>query len=313
MSKKDMLGFGFYHFDPRWTTFREFDKLFDKGYVNSLILGMDSYGTTSHAVSKMKEKGGQVWLGAPLFCSRRESMSEYLERVKKYTDKLKEEELFDVVTGFHWDEPLLHRPHTNEDLLEMTRALTGEYGLRMYPVFSGYEVMGRRGNWDDPEGTTILESFATEFLTDVGFDSYGYDFQIPSTVSMQNKLKSVNETYPEIDSTINYYRHYFDTLKKRCMNPDVKIWVYPCAYRTWTWAQTFSDEDYCIAHLKGLKDVLLEQDNPGGIHNYTYKSWGKKSIAMDYFLAEDCPERWNRFEEACKEVYKELEEYSKGE
>ncbi len=310
---KEKFGFGFYHFDPRWTSFETFDEYLSRGYINSTIVVMDSYGTALYAAKKMKEIGGEVWLCATPFYSAKETIQEYMEKIDKFVQRLKDDDVFDVIAGFHWDEPLLHRPHTNQDFLTMTKALTEAYGKRIYPVFSVQEVAGVRGNIDDPEGDVVLEKFATEYITDTGFDSYGFDFREPSTEAMQRKLMQVHEKYPNVNNTTDYYKNYIDALKRRCINPNVKIWVYPCAYNCNTWAQIPADEDYCIAHLNGLKDILLEQEHIGGIHSYTFKSWGTKSRAMDYFLSKDCPVRWNKYEEACKEVYKELQESIKGE
>ena len=305
---KNKLGFGIYHLDPRWDSFENFNEMADRGYLNAFTITMDSFGTTEAALIKAAEIGAQVWLIAPEYYSAKETLDEYLAKIRKFTDKIKEKGLWENVVGFHWDEPLLHPPHTNQDLYDMTRALTEEYGIRMFPVFSAQEVMGRKGNWNDPDGTLILEEFATEYLTDIGYDSYGYDYRIPSTQTMENKLKSVNQTIPEITSTETYYRHYFDTLKKRCLNKKARIWVFPCTYRTYTWAGIHSDEDYCIAHLKGLTDLLLEQEYPGGILGYTYKSWSHASVGLDLFLDKNNPDRWTRFEEAMRETYNKIKD-----
>lgn len=307
---KNKLGLNFYHLDPRWCSYEDFDFFVDRGFVNSVILAMASFGTTLHACRKMKEIGGAVWLCAPVYFSRKETITEYMEKIARYVNKLKENDVWDTVVGFHWDEPLLHYPHTNEDLLEMTKALTEEYGKRIYPVFSGYEVMGKKGNHDDPEGILILESFATKYITDAGFDSYGYDFRVPSTQAMQNRIAELAKTpeFEGITSSVGYYERYFDALKNRLINPDTKIWVYPCAYDVYTWAGIYSDEDYCIEHLKGLTDILLKQEHPGGISCYTYKSWGPDHRSMDYYLGKNCPERWEKFEAALIETYNKIKD-----
>ena len=111
-----------------------------------------------------------------------------------------------------------------------------------------------------------------------------------------------------MDSARGYYKFYMDALKQRCVNPDVKIWVYPCSYLCYTWGGFFTDEDYCVAHLNGLKDLLLEEKNRGGIMNYTYKSWSESSIGVEHYLHDSNPDRWTRFEEACKKAIVEINE-----
>lgn len=298
-----LVGLGFYHLNPRWTSFNTFDWMVDRGYINSVIGNLDNLGNVYGATEKMAEVGGQVWLNTPAFYSAKESLSDYMGNMAKKMNSLKEKSVYETIVGFHWDEPLLHKPHTNSDLLAMTKALYEEYGLRNYPVFSSQEVLGQKGNWDDPDGMLILESEATQYLTDIGFDSYGYDYRTPSTQTMQNKLVQMHERFPEITDTASYYRFMFNKLKDRVVNKEAKVWVYPCAYSCYTWAGITSDEDYCIAHLKGMTDLLFEQEHMGGIHLYTFKTWTRSQPSMDVHLDKDNPNRWEKFEQALRDTY----------
>ncbi len=309
------IGFGVYHLDPRWTSFEEFNWFVDKGYFNTYILNFDGGGgTTVGAAKKVQETGGKAWLGSGdkgIYFSRKESLSEYMQRIDKTVSIYKEKELWDdTFLGFSFDEPLLKKYHTNEDLLAMTKALYEEYGKRIFSVFSAYEVIGRKGNWDDPEGTLILEDFATEYLTDIGYDSYGFDFRVPSTERMQKKFKEMSETNPEIYDARTYYKFYFDTLKKKVVNKDAKVWTFPCLYSTNTWAGIKSDEDYCIAHLKGLTDFLFEQENIGGVMGYGFKSWSEENRALDFNLNRYNPNRWEKLEEAIYKTRERIENAS---
>ncbi len=303
---KNKLGLGLYHFDPRWDSFENFNEIVDRGYFNSFILASE-IGTCSGAAQKIREIGGQIWLGTSPYFSAKETLSEYMKKIDKRITALKERDAFDRVVGFHWDEPLLHKPHTNEDFLTMTRALHEEYGLRIFPVFSGYETTGRKGNWNDPEGMLVLEDFATPYITDYGFDSYGYDFR-KSTQAQLGRFKTLQEQYPEIHSTESYYHYYLYTLKNRIQNKKARMWVFPCAYTVYTWGGFVCDEDYCIAHLKGLTDILLADDRPGGIFGYTYKTWRQSEPGMDIHLAADNPQRWTRYEEALRETYDRIKD-----
>ena len=305
---KDKIEVGFYHLDPRWCSFDDFKFMMSRNIVNSIKVEC-GYGTSADAIEIAREYGHNAWLGVEKYNVRgksKETIPEYMAKIRAYVDTLKERDLWDTVVGFHWDEPILGM--TNEDFLETSKAISEEFGKRIFPVFSGQEVMGQKGNWNDPDGMLILEEFATEYLTDIGFDAYGYDYRVPSTETMQNRFKVINEKFPEIYSTETYYRHYFDTLKKRCLNKKARVWVFPCTYRTGTWAGIPSDEDYCVAHLKGLTNLLLEQEYPGGIMGYTYKSWSDASIGLDLFLDKNNPDRWIKFEEAMRETYEKVKD-----
>ncbi len=307
---KNKVALGFYHLDPRWTTYEEFDWFADRGYINSYCLAADT-NTMSGVIGgaqKAMENGSQVWLTLLPYLSCEQSLSDYMAGVERKINMMKEKEVFDCVVGFHWDEPLLNKKHTNQDLYDMTKALYNEYGLRINPVFSAYEVMGIKGNMQDPEGNTILQEFATEYLTDIGYDSYGYDFRRPYTEMQAEKLKTLGEKFEGVESTETYYKFYFNKLKERVINKDAKIWVYPCAYTPYTWAGINADEDYCVAHLKGLTKLLIEEENPGGILCYTYKTWSRHHKGMDILLQKDNPDRWTKFEEAMREVYAEIKD-----
>lgn len=304
---KNKLGMGVYNLDPRWMSFEDFDWYVDQGYINTFILNMDGFGTTVCAAQKLQESGGQAWLGCPVFTSKKESLSDYMGRLVNYTKRLNERGVWDRFIGFNFDEPLLQRDTTNDDLLAVTKAMHEEFGMRIYPVFSTYEILGQKGNWNDPNGTLILESYATEYLTDIGFDSYGYDFR-PPTEAMAKKLASVSETYPQVTDTASYYRFMFDSLKDIVVNKEAKVWVTPSMYYSYTWAGCYSDEDYNTAHLKGLFDILMEQEHPGGIMGYTFKSWSKAERGLDFFLNPRNPERWTKFEAAMREIHDKIKD-----
>lgn len=306
----DKIGMGFYHLDPRWCSFADFEHFVSLGITNAYIMSCGT-GTTRSAAKILRETGSQIWLGVGKYNGKVQKVTDYIRSVKSGVDAMIGDGTYDQVVGFHWDEPILGM--TNEDFLEMTKAMSEEFGKRIYPVFSGYETMGKKGNFNDPDGVTKLESFATKYITDYGFDSYGYDFRKPYNTALTNRLKAFSKDYvfterKEYDTTDDYYRLAFRMLRETIENKDARAWVYPTAYNVYTWGGYHSDEDYCIAHLEGLKNILLEQENPGGIHAYTFKTWRTSEPAMDYYLGKYCPERWTRYEEKCREVFKEISE-----
>ena len=306
-SAKNKLGLGVYNLDPIWLTFTEFDWYVDRGFTNNYILNGAWINSSIGGAEKVIESGGQAWLGCPAFASCNTTLSKYMEGLVAKVNKFKDAGVWDCFVGFNFDEPLLHRA-TNQDLLDVTKAMHEEFGLRIFPVFSTQEVLGQKGNWNDPDGTLILESFATEYLTDIAFDSYGYDYRQPPTQAMIEKLDAVREKYPVVTDSASYYRFVYDRLKETVENKNAYVWVVPCMYTTNTWAAVQSDEDYCIEHLKGLTSLLFEQQHPGGIMGYTFKSWNKKQPGLDFHLHRSNPNRWNKFENAMREIYDKIKD-----
>ncbi len=307
---RDYLGLGIWSLDPRWMTFDDFKWFVDRDLFNTYMLNFDGPGTTLSAAKMVQEKGAQIWLATGsngVFFSKKETLSEYMKRIGNFVNKLKENEVWDSFIGFSYDEPLLKKYHTNQDLYDMTKALYEEYGKRNFVCFSGQEVAGKKGNWNDPDGTLILESFATEYISDTGFDSYGYDFRSPSTPAMERRYKALSETMPDIHDAESYYNHFYSLLKDRMINKEAKIWYFPCTYKVNTWGAFTSDEDYCIAHLKGFTDMLLKEKNSGGMMGYTFKSWSIKEPGLDLLLSRHNPDRWERFEEELYNTKKLLE------
>ena len=84
---------------------------------------------------------------------------------------------------------------------------------------------------------------------------------------------------------------------------EARVWVYPCAYSCGTWAGVTADEDYCIANLKGMTDLIFEQEHMGGIHFYTFKTWTISQSAMDIHLDKDDLNRWEKFEQVLRETF----------
>ena len=307
----DKIGMAIYHLDPRWCRWGDFCKMADRGMTNAYRLDFNR-GTTILGAERARETGEQIWLAAPTFFSCEESITDYIAGMNKFIDKLKEQELWDTVVGFQWDEPLLKAKHTNADLLEMTKAVYEEYGKRTFPVFSSYEVFGRKGNMEDPDGNTILAPESTKYLTDIGFDNYGMDFRAVND-RLAAKLKENSEKFGvELKNSEDYYRHHLKALLDKAQREDVKVWLFPTAYLCGSWSGGQTDEDYCIAHLEGMKKILLDQKNPGGLFLYTYKSWSYSSRGLDFYLSDENPNRWNRFEEAAKKVFDEIKDIKIG-
>ena len=297
------IAMGFYHHDPRWCSMKDFDRFADLGFVNAYRLTTDSMSTVIYAAERAAEKGDQVWLGTNAFLGSKQTLSEYMENTKRIMKVMSDAGLLDTVAGFQWDEPLLKREHSNADFVAMTKAMSEEFGKRIFPVFSVQELLGFKGNPDDPDGIKSIRYEDTAYVTDAAFDVYGFDFRAVNE-RLARKFEEISQRVnAKITNSDELIRHYAKLLINVLQKKDAKIWFFPCTYTCGSWSGGQTDEDYCIAHMKSMTDILLDQENPGGLFGYTYKSWGSKSVGLDWHLDRENPNRWNKFDECCKEIY----------
>ncbi len=304
----DSLGVGLYHLDPRWCNQYEFDAALDLGMVNMLRLTTEAgSGTFNYGCRVAAERGYQVWYSAPAYIGKTETLSEYMAALKKKIGFIKNAGNWDTVVGFQWDEPLLKKGHSNEDFLTMTKAVWEEYGKRIFPVFSLYEIVGKRGNIGDPDFQWLFSKESSDYITDVGFDVYGYDFRAP--LREEKKLKLKKDFGRDFETPEEILQYFTDVTLGLMKKPDdVRFWYFPCAYLCKLYAGgPIADEDFCTASLKGFKELLLKQKNPGGLFAYGFKSWGDRNH-LDWQIDEDNPNRWNKYIAAAKDVCDELKD-----
>ena len=304
----DKLGVGLYHLDPRWCSTYDFKRVSGYGMVNAYRLTTEA-GSTSfiRGCRYAMETGAQVWYSAPTFISAKETIEEFMARLDKTINGLKKHGVWDAVVGFQWDEPLLKKGHTNEDFLVMTKAISEAYGMRIFPVFSMYEIVGKRGNIGDPDFQWLLKKESSKYITDVAFDVYSYDFRGELRDATKERLKRhYNIDFTTAEEALQFYT---DKMLELMENPDdVRVWYFPCAYLCRLWeGGPLADEDFCIQSLEGYKNLLLKQKNPGGLFSYGFKSWGEHNH-LDWWVDEDNPDMWKRYVEAAKNVCDEIKD-----
>ena len=90
----------------------------------------------------------------------------------------------------------------------MTKAFSEEYGKRIFPVFASFQVAGTKGNFSDPDDARLLTREATKYITDFGYDAYGFDFRRPYSEAMTKKINEISQKFPEVTSVDDYYRFY---------------------------------------------------------------------------------------------------------
>ena len=301
----DKVSMNFYHLDPRWCSHKDFDYVVDSGMVNSLRLTMDAFDTTYYGCKKAKENGMPVWLVPPIFLPSNSTIEEYIEKLTKYVDKLKDRDVWDTVVGFQWDEPLLRRGHTNDDLLTMTKAVSEAFGKRIFVNFSLYEIAGKRGNDGDPDFQWLLRKDCSKYITDVGYDLYGFDMRPENQDKIQANLQRSGKQHgTEFKTATDLYEYFTNVTLDLMENKDtVRVWYYPCAYDCQPHGAIPMDEGYAIGHLEGYTELLKKQKNPGGLCVFTYKG------CLDDHIHPKCDrEKWDKYVEVCKKLTKEFNE-----
>ncbi len=305
-SAKDKCGFMIYHLNVGRIGPCEMKRVINKGYCNGYHIGCHETGQVVLQCRMAAENGDMIWLNQKNFNSKIQTIGEFMKEAKSAEKLLKDKGLWDTVVGFHWDEPLL-RGQTNDDFLAMTKAISEEFGKRIFPVFSAYEVTGKKGNKSDPDAYIKFEKYASKYITDIAFDSYDYDVRPEYQHTLSEQFKKFQATAPEITSGEMYYRTYYKKLKD-LMIGEPNIWYYPNARQNMTWGGYKSDEDYCIAHLEFFLKLLKEEKHPGGLHLYNWKTWNENDISLDVLFDRENPERWERYEAAIQRVCKEVRE-----
>jgi hypothetical protein len=148
--------------------------------------------------------------------------------------------LWDVIEGFHFDEPLGYI--SGDQFRAMRKFLAENFpNKRIYPVFSLYELNGASPS----KHFDKIDYYNCAYITDAGYDEYGV-------------------------TEIEEMRKRFKQLSEQIGRKDVRLWVYPATFR---WFET-TTEDFCLKSLNMHYELLKELENPGGMHMYTWTTYG---------------------------------------
>ncbi len=323
-TKKDNLMLGSFHFSPTWcdsfgsdekSRMREFREVVEQGYFNTFLLPTDKY--LVEATRIVAENGGTVWLGAGKFNSEKNTIENYTKNIKAKLDALEKEGLRDVVLGFYWDEPIWHG-QKNGDFLAQSKVNYTVFGLRNFPVFATGEFSKLEGNEANLGGVTAdqmrkLDPACAIYITDAAYDSYSVDVRDGASNGGPNQFaKWQKNVSDKVVDGKSYYTEYKNLLKKH-IGHEVNYWYYPTAYFCHLYGGlggiTYSDEDYCIAHLEFMAEDIMKDEHPGGLIIYTYytfsdstgfhkrmdlaDSFGNYKIYHDY-------EKWEKYSDALR-------------
>jgi len=179
--------------------------------------------------------------------------------------------LWDVVEGYHFDEPLLKL--SGEQFREMTKFLAETFpDKRIFPVHCNYEINGT-----SMSGSVFdtISYDTSAYCTDIGYDNYH-----------------------SID--IEYQREMIEKIKEMAGRKDIRIWLFPT-----TFVHNSYDEEYMLAHLNMYYKLLMEQENPGGLYLYSWKTYGEMT-GFAQLTDPNLEWKYNRLLNRVVEIGKEL-------
>ncbi len=200
-------------------------------------------------------------------------------RIDRLMRVIREAGAWDGFAGLYMDEPLLWGV-----TLEQFKLVTG-YPRTRYPDKGFFVCFSVAGVAPDVWTTGHVEPItpdAGQYLTDVSYDMY----------------HKFDERYAYIASE----------MKRRLGNrKDLKIWYVPCTmdYRG------DKTEEHCLEHLQGCTDLLLQEENPGGLFCFTYHTFSQDEEALGNvglmdLTRPDYKKYWPRLQEAIEKTGREL-------
>ena len=213
------------------------------------IYGKESRFVNYYRVGSMadadavKKANGMCWLYVhdPFSDSAATEFEEgFEESFRKTVQNYKDAGLWDVVAGFETEEMTTRLTH--EQFIKLTRFIKEVCPeKRILACTSPNEIKGATIN-----GKVIepLDAEALAYVTDIGFDMYHTNDE-QTHRDLLAKMKSVAPS-------------------------DARIWFFPCTYK----CTSNTDEQYMIDSLNLAYKLLKEQENPGGIYMYTWKTYG---------------------------------------
>ena len=244
------------------------------GYVNQTFIRVDENFEKMMALSKKYDC--QFWIGASAYHSDRQTIDNYISNMEKNVNRIIAAGQWDNFLGFWWDEPVWAHGQKNDDLYTMTKTLYEKWGKRNYIVFA----VGAFLDGYEDECDTIAPAYTT-YITDAGWDNYGHDVGDEAVAAQRkdpDKYKKQNEKYgTNIRDAREYYRWTQSVFASKFTN-GAKMWFYPCTYMR----ATSTTEKYCLDHLNFFNQLLMEQENPGGLTLYTYPNWS--TAGLESFL-----------------------------
>lgn len=224
---------------------------------------------------KVKESGGMFWMTMtnPFPNKDRKALNfkaGWEDSLRVVLDAYKSMGIWENFAGFHTEEIMMSM--SGEQFRIMTKFLRDNWpDKRIYACLSLYELNGAwPGNEMDP---MTYKTYG--YVTDIGFDCYH------------------TNDYVFLKSKVNQ-------MKEQLGRNNVRIWFYPCTYGF------TENEDYMIEHLNVCYRLLLEEENPGGLDLYTWKTWSAGAVGLDRLLDPDLNYNYEKLAKRIVEIGKEI-------
>ena len=280
-SVKENMLLGMYHFPDHPTptmTDAEYlemvEAVFKEGYVNTVATNGNRCFRDMLAL--YKKYNIKFFMYTSLYNSNTSSISAYIRQVENKVKVIREEGAWDLFLGFHWDEPT-QNGQTGDDFLAMTKALYEKWGKRNYPVFAVAAFLEEYYVGDGMEQKTELyETRHMQYVTDAGWDIYHIDLrrEADNNPSQQAQLRHWSNKYGEYFANgRDFFRFVHRRLAER-IDHEFTSWFYPATRYGGVSTGTPADEGFMIGQIEGFTEILMEQDNPGGLMLYTFTTWG---------------------------------------
>ena len=330
-------GIGVYHFSPGWADhyaekptddqrYEEFEDVLKSGYFNTVV-GVELEPRFWEICEKYEVS---VWMNIWTLYDTKSSKPEinnlekYVANIDKTISVIKANpKWWSRFQGFFYDEPIW-RGQKNEDYLAITRTLYQKYGKRNFPVFATGVLIGVEGNelqlGQTADANKKVLPFALEYTTDVAYDSYSVDVRDGASNGGYIERVRKEANLPGIVDGKSYYREIANSMLRITGHP-ANIWFFPTAYRTNLWGglngDTHVTEEFSVAMLDFMRDLLEEYDYQGGLMLYNYQKFSNAHALAEVLVVKDengrnklCPEgyegkKWNSYCYLIKEITKE--------
>lgn len=264
--------------DPRYCHLYEFMKASELG-ANCGYCAVQQHGTSTVVKTgrRAQETGEPAWLIAPIYRRCNQTLEQYMTLLGKKVNPLNDTyQVWGNFVGVYFELPMGVEGFTGEDLLDMTRVFAETYKKRIMVNFTPKQILN--------------PAFTKEqamYITDAYVKCNKYEFGKALCEEIDGKT---------FEKAEDIYSYFADKLK--ALIPNARIWYNPLA-------EVNTGEDAAIKSLEGFKELLLKEENGGGLYVDGYKSYIDRD-KLDWLLDAENPARWNDYLAAAQKVCAEL-------
>lgn len=218
-----------------------------------------NYGISSgiDTVKTNAENGAASWMkiGNPFKDADNPTVmsTTYIKNLENKISGMKLVGAWDSIVGFYTEE--IRGSMTDEQYKILTKYLSDTYpGKRILAILSVDEVKG------------------TDTVTAANYDTYQYTTDIGYDI------------YSTIDATV--YEELNNTLNTNLEGLNYKKWYFPRTYIEGDTSLEQNTEQFMISHLELLYELLLEEENKGGLWLYTWDSYSGGTVGLSELVSK---------------------------